>query len=323
MIEQTIPVLDLTRFVNASDSERVEFIETLGDSMRTLGFFAIENHGVDQALIKRAYGICDEFFSQSTEVKERYEFKELMGQRGFTSFGREHAKGQPAPDLKEFWHVGREFGDKVPASADYGPNIWPLTGDCPGDFKEVFLELYRQLEVCSVSLLEACSLYIGEEKGFLPTMTEGGDTILRVIHYPPVADDRDPASVRAAAHEDINLITILCEATDDGLELLDRNGTWRPIRALEGQLIVDAGDMLQNLTNGLLKSTTHRVVNPANERSRRFSLPFFVHPRSEANLSPRPMCVERTNGVQAYPEITARRFLRERLAEIGLDIEAA
>ena len=322
MVDQTIPVLDLTRFVNASEEERAEFVAALGESLNTLGFFALENHGVDPALIKRAYELCDLFFSQPTEVKERYEFKELMGQRGFTSFGREHAKGQPAPDLKEFWHVGREFPEKHLA-ADYGPNIWPLTGDCPSDFRAVFLELYRQLEVCSVSLLQACSLYLGEVESFLPGMSESGDTILRVIHYPPVPEERDPASVRAAAHEDINLITLLCEATDEGLELLDRNGAWRPIRALKGQIIVDAGDMIQNLTNGLLKSTTHRVTNPNNVKSRRFSLPFFVHPRAEADLSPRPKCIERTKGSAQYPEITARQFLRQRLAEIGLDIEAA
>ncbi len=323
MSEQTIPVLDLKQFVGAPPKDRVEFVEALGESLTSLGFFALTHHGIDPDLIRRAYAICETFFSQPERVKKRYEFEELMGQRGFTSFGREHAKGMPAPDLKEFWHVGRELEEQHPLLSVYGPNIWPLKGDCPSDFRSVFLELYRQLDVCAAHLLEACSLFLGERGDLLPKMAVNGDTILRVIHYPPVAEDRDPASVRAGAHEDINLITLLCEATAEGLELLDRNGAWRPIRALEGQIIVDAGDMIQNLTNGLLKSTTHRVVNPDNDRQRRFSMPFFVHPRAEVDLSPLATSVKRSGGVQEYPSIGAREFLCQRLAEIGLDVEAA
>ena len=185
----------------------------------------------------------------------------------------------------------------------------------------MFLELYRQLELCSKSLLEACALFLGEPEKLLANMTEDGDTILRVIHYPPLSEEREPKSIRAAAHEDINLITLLCESTAEGLELLQRDGVWRPIHALEGQIIVDCGDMLQNLTNGLLKSTTHRVVNPDNDRARRFSMPFFVHPRAEVDLSPLPSCIAKTESNDTFQNITAREFLLQRLREIGLSIK--
>ena len=169
-----------------------------------------------------------------------------------------------------------------------------------------------------MTLLEACALYVGEERDRFTSIAENGNSILRVIHYPPIADDRDPAAIRAAAHEDINLITLLCEATTGGLELLQRDGTWRSIHALKGQIVVDTGDMIQNITNGILRSTTHRVVNPDNSKERRFSMPFFVHPRSEASLNPLPRCVERTGGTKNYRDITAGQYLMERLKEIGL-----
>jgi isopenicillin N synthase-like dioxygenase len=169
-----------------------------------------------------------------------------------------------------------------------------------------------------MTLLEACALYVGEQADRFTSIATNGDSILRIIHYPPVAGDRHPKSIRAGAHEDINLITLLCEATDGGLELLQRDGTWRPIHALKGQIVVDTGDMIQNMTNGLLKSTTHRVVNPDNSRARRFSMPFFVHPRAEASLRPLDSCLAKTEPSDAYRNITAGEYLHERLVEIGL-----
>jgi isopenicillin N synthase-like dioxygenase len=198
---------------------------------------------------------------------------------------------------------------------EYPENLWPA--EIP-EFREVMLELYRQLDVCSLRLLEACSLYIGEAPQLLPEMAREGNTILRVIHYPEVAADRNPESIRAGAHEDINFITLLCEATAGGLELLQRDGSWLPIHALKGQIIVDTGDMLQNLTNGLLKSTTHRVANPGNSRERRFSMPYFVHPRSHVSLEPLPRCVEPTGDEPQFPKISAGEYLEQRLREIGL-----
>ncbi|MEC9465170.1 MAG: 2-oxoglutarate and iron-dependent oxygenase domain-containing protein, partial [Myxococcota bacterium] len=318
MTEQTIPVIDLNDFTSGQEADRKRFVKTLGEALVDLGFFAVTNHGVDPTLIKRAYSLSESFFSLQEERKLAYEFEELRGQRGFVSFGREHAKGVDAPDLKEFWHVGRELAQGHELESVYGHNIWPSHEDAPEDFKTVFLELYRQLEVCSKTLLRACALFLGEAEDFLADMTIDGDTILRIIHYPPLADEREPDSIRAAAHEDINLITLLCESTDAGLELLQRDGQWRPIHALEGQIIADCGDMLQNLTNGLLKSTTHRVVNPDNDRSRRFSMPFFVHPRAEVDLSPLPSCISKNPDGGEFQTITAREFLLQRLREIGL-----
>ena len=272
MTEQTIPVIDLSDFRSGNPDDRQRFITTLGEALVDLGFFAVTNHGIDHALIERAYSLSENFFSLDDARKEAYEFEALRGQRGFVSFGREHAKGVDAPDLKEFWHVGRELSKGHPLADVYGHNIWPNSEDASEDFKQVFLELYRQLEVCSKSLLEACALFLGEPENLLANMAEDGETILRVIHYPPLSEEREPKSIRAAAHEDINLITLLCESTAEGLELLQRDGAWRPVHALGGQIIADCGDMLQNLTNGLLKSTTHRVVNPDNDRARRFSM---------------------------------------------------
>lgn len=301
---QTIPVLDLTHF--AGDGPEADaFVRRLGEALEEFGFFTLVNHGVDQELIRQAYAAVEAFFLLPERVKQRYEKLELKGQRGFTSFGREHAKDHPVPDLKEFWHVGRDR---------YLANVWPE--EAP-EFHPALAELYRQLDRCSLTLLEAVGLYLGEERSLIREMAEEGNTVLRVIHYPPVPEDAPAASLRAAPHEDINLITLLCEATASGLEILTREGEWLAVQAPPGQIIVDAGDMLQNLTNGVLKSTTHRVSNPANNRERRFSMPFFVHPRSEVSLAPLPSCVERV-GEERYPAITAGEYLELRLREIGL-----
>lgn len=315
MTQQTIPVVDLTDYLQGSPAKKEKFIQEMGDALKDFGFFALQNHGVDYRLIEKAYQLAEGFFDLDEPTKKKYEDLELKGQRGFTSFGREHAKGQKAADLKEFWHVGRELSSSHKLYADYPKNIWPT--EIP-EFKEVMIELYRQLDVCSMRLLEACSVYIGETPDLLPSMAKDGNTILRMINYPEIPVDRDPASIRAGAHEDINFITLLCEATAGGLELLKRDGTWLPIHALKGQIIVDTGDMLQNLTNGLLKSTTHRVVNPDNSRERRFSAPYFVHPRSEVDLTPLPRSIARTGGEKKFPNISAGEYLDQRLIEIGL-----
>ncbi len=320
MSEQTIPVVDLSDFQSASSERHTQFVQTLGDALTDLGFFAVTNHGIDSNLIQRCYDHAEAFFSQTDATKKKYEFEELNGQRGFTSFGKEHAKDSPAPDLKEFWHVGRELTEDHPLAKIYGHNIWPEQSDVNEYFKKDFLELYKQLENCAMVLLKACGIYLQEPEELISNMAIDGDTILRIIHYPPIPDDAEPASVRAGAHEDINLITLLCEATNGGLELLQRDGQWRPIHALKGQIIVDAGDMIQNLTNGVLKSTTHRVVNPDNARERRFSMPFFVHPRAEVSLKPLESCVNKTGEATKYQDITARDFLMQRLKEIGLTV---
>lgn len=312
LLTQTIPVLDLRDF--HTDDRRHAFVAQLGKALEDTGFFAVTHHGVEPSLIQAAYQVAQAFFTLPEDVKRQYDTSVLHGQRGFTVFGREHAKDHPVSDLKEFWHVGRERSPDQTLAAGYLANASPV--EVP-EFAAVMNQLYAQLDACATQLLQACALYLGKPENLLSDMTQDSNTILRILHYPPIAPEVHPVSLRAAPHEDINLITLLCEATDDGLELLQRDGTWRSIRALPGQIIVDSGDMLQQLTNGLLKSTTHRVINPADSRTRRFSMPFFVHPRAEVDLTPLPGCIAKT-GVQIFPSITAGEYLQQRLREIGL-----
>ena len=319
MTQQSIPVVNLADY-QAGGERQARFVRTVGDAMVDIGFFAVEGHGIDMDLIGSAYADAAAFFALPDHDKRDYERRELNGQRGYTSFGREHAKDAVAPDLKEFWHVGPELPPDHALNAVYPPNLWPV--GIPS-FKATYTRLFTQLDQCGLALLEACALYLGEAKDRFSSIATHGNSILRVIHYPPVADDAHPQSIRAAAHEDINLITLLCEATAGGLELLERNGSWRKIHALKGQIIVDAGDMLQNITNGYFKSTTHRVVNPDNSRERRFSIPFFQHPRLEASLEPLASCVALTGGKAVHPKVTAGEYLLQRLRErIGLVAKA-
>lgn len=314
MTTQTIPVVSLKDFT-AGGGARDRFVNTLGEALSDIGFFAVSDHGVDMSLIERSYAVAEEFFKWPEAEKKKFENLALKGQRGYISFGREHAKDAKAPDLKEFWHVGQEFDPGHALEKIYPPNVWPQ--NLP-DFKPAFVKLFSQLETCAHHLLDACALFIGEPQERFSGIAKDGNSILRVIHYPPISPESNPASIRAAAHEDINLITLLCEATTGGLELLERNGSWRPIHALKGQIIVDAGDMLQNISNGFYKSTTHRVVNPDNSRDRRFSMPFFVHPRSEVSLDPLPGCIKKSGGEKTFKDITAGEYLMQRLKEIGL-----
>jgi isopenicillin N synthase-like dioxygenase len=307
MLAQTIPVLDLHHFTQGSSTNRFSFVQNLGQALAQVGFFALENHGIEAGLLQSAYGASEAFFALPEATKYRYEAPTLKGQRGFTRFGKEHAKDHPMPDLKEFWHVGREISDL--------PNLWPR--EVP-QFQPVMLELYQRLETCATHLLSACALYLGQSEDFFADEVTQGDTILRIIHYPPVPEDATPESLRAAPHEDINLITLLCEATSAGLELLQPDGSWLPVAAISGQIIVDTGDMLQSLSNGLFKSTTHQVINPDNHRERRFSMPFFVHPRPQFDLTPLTACVKKTGGHRRFPSQTAKAYLEQRLCEIGL-----
>lgn len=313
-MEQTIPVASLADF-HAGGNRQKQFVKTVGEALADVGFFALSDHGVDHRLIEAAYQQAEAFFLLPEATKRRYEVPGIMGQRGYTSFGREHAKDSKAPDLKEFWHVGQELEPSDPLRKIYPDNVWP--NELP-QIKATYSDLFTQLEMCALSLLEACALFLGEPRSRFADTAKKGNSILRVIHYPPIPSSADPQSIRAAAHEDINLITLLCEATASGLELLERNGSWRPIHALKGQIVVDSGDMLQNITNGFYRSTTHRVTNPENSRDRRFSMPFFVHPRSEVDLDPLKTAIAKTGGEKRYPAITAGAYLQQRLREIGL-----
>lgn len=310
---QTIPVVDLADLL-ADGPQRAAAVKRLSEALAEVGFFALVGHGVDQELIDSLYASARETYDLPLEVKQRYERPETMGQRGYTSFGREHAKDQEAADLKEYWSVGPQETRDV-----YPENLWPE--EVPS-LRTHALEVYERLGRCARAILGACAEALDLPAERFVELTEGGETLLRILHYPPIADDRDPASVRAAAHEDVNLITLLCGATAAGLELLSREGEWRPIHALPGQIIVDSGDMLQQLTNGYYRSTTHRVVNPDDDRSRRFSMPCFVHPRPEVDLTPLPECVAKTGGVPQFGSITAGAYLTERLESLGLGAQA-
>lgn len=302
----SLPILDLQSFLHGSAAQQQQFVLNLGQALETVGFFALENHGIDAQLIQSAYGAATDFFTLPEAIKQNYERPEIHQQRGFTRFGQEHAKNSNAADLKEFWHVGRE---------EELANPWPQ--EVP-QFQQAMSQLYTQLEQCAAHLLRACALYLDLPEQFFEQEASQGKSILRVLHYPPLTAPFPTKSLRAAPHEDINLITLLCEATGPGLELLQTDGSWLAIQALPGQIIVDTGDMLQALSNGIFKSTTHRVVNADIHNTRRFSLPFFMHPRPDFDLTPLPNCVERTGGRPKFPAQTAQQYLQQRLQEIGL-----
>jgi isopenicillin N synthase-like dioxygenase len=302
---QTIPVVDL-RDWSAGGEARQRFVDQVGEALTAIGFFAVRHHGVPDALSHKAYEVARAFFHQPDAVKRRYHDPALHGQRGYTGFATEHAKDARAPDLKEFWQIGRpDVPDDHPVHRTYGPNVWPA--ELP-EFGPTLTALYRHLDQLGAILLEACARYLGEPPDRFASMAQGSDTIVRVLYYPPVAADAPPGAVRSAAHEDINLITLLSAATAGGLELLRHDGTWLPVHTGFDTIVVDAGDMLQNVTNGLYKSTTHRVVNPPDARSERFSMPCFIHARTDVDLAPLASCVARTGGA----------YLAARLREIGL-----
>lgn len=310
MSSQNIPVVDLGDW-QAGGESRQRFVRTVGEGLADTGFFAVRNHGVTDALMKRAYDAAKQFFHLPTDVKSRYHDAAVKGQRGFTGMGKEHAKDAKAADLKEFWQLGRP-GWQHP---QYGGN--PAVPEVT-DFIPALTELYTRLDSLGQILLQAAALHIDEPAERFAELATQSDTIVRVLYYPPIGPDVPPGAVRSAAHEDINFITLLSGATSSGLELLRRDGTWMPVHTGFDTIVVDAGDMLQNITNGLYKSTTHRVVNPGDSTSERFSMPCFVHARSEVDLSPLPSCVARTGGEAKYPRLTAGEYLDQRLREIGL-----
>ena len=312
---RTIPVIDFDDFNSSDDKKLNQFIQAVGDSLKDIGFFALKNHGIPIDLIEQSYIQGDAFFSLDEAVKRTYLQPEISHQRGYTAFGIEHAKDNPAPDLKEFWQNGRSH-DGSETLPNYPLNVWP--NDKVPDFESVIDGLYNRMESLSQDLLSACSTYLGKNQQWLGEMTERGNTIMRIIHYPPLGENTPAGAVRSAAHEDINFITLLVTATADGLEVMDHDGSWIKVEGDAECIIVDSGDMLQNLTNGLFKSTTHRVVNPSSKSERRFSMPMFVHPRNQIDLTPKPEFIEMTGGTSDYQSITAGEYLHQRLVEIGL-----
>ena len=309
-----IPSLDLNYFRSTDPVLKAMFVKQLGKAFEEYGFVAIKNHGIPQNLIDQMYREAKSFFDLSEEEKKKYIVHGVGGQRGYTPFGAESAKGEDNKDLKEFWQIGQTLSNPLMISP-YGPNIWPTNNS---EFKETGLTLYRELEKCANLVLSAVARYLYLDDDYFKSRIKDGESIIRIIHYPPLKED-PKGSVRAASHEDINFITILVGAQGKGLEILTRKGEWLPVTAVKDHIIVNAADMLQRLTNRKFISTTHRVVNPPETEwnKARFSMPFFVHPRSDIDLTCLQSCID-DNNPKLFSDMTAYEYLTERLQELGL-----
>ena len=310
-----IPTLNLAHFTHGTHEQRQAFVNDLGAAYREIGFAAISGHGVAPELIESMYREAEGFFALPAEVKMNHEHPEHNRQRGFVCFGTEHAKDSEAADLKEFWQVGQM---RLPENAnldEYPPNA--VVEECP-QLSAKSDELYQSLEDVGRNMLKAIALHLELDEDYFESYVPGGNSILRLIHYPPITSE-PKSSVRAGQHEDINLITLLVGASAAGLEVMDKEGEWTSVTALPEHLVVNVGDMLQRLTNHQLKSTTHRVVNPPRDQwnQPRFSMPFFCHPISSMDLSALPQCVA-AGQTPIDESITAGEYLEQRLREIGL-----
>lgn len=312
-----VPLTDIRLYTQGSAKEKLEFIKIFGKSIQEFGFVVLEGHDIPDTLIKECYSQFKNLFALPTEKKLRYVEPGGLGRRGYVSFGLEHAKNNDKGDLKEFWHVGREYFENKNLEFLNAKNIWP-EHDFP-QFKSSIINLYSSLDQMALTLLSAISEYLGVPKNTFPNMAKDGNTVLRALHYPPVSGEQfHSGAIRAAAHEDINLITILCEATEGGLEILTRQGEWLEIQSEKGQMVVDSGDMLSRITNEVIPSTTHRVVNPIGSRNiSRYSMPFFVHAYENCELKLLDHCVSPSKPAK-FPPILANEFLLQRLRENGL-----
>lgn len=315
-MSDTIPSVDLADFLSGTKEEKNRFVQTLGDAFHRFGFVAVKNHGVPGQAVSDLYRAFEVFFALPEAIKSEYEIEGMAGQRGYTGKGKEHAKGRNTGDLKEFYHIGQELDELT--RTIYPENIWPA--EVP-QMEELGKEVYRKLEWAGFRLLEAVALYLDLPENYFDENVKGGNSILRPIHYYPIEnpDLVPPDAVRAAEHEDINLITLLLGASAEGLEILNNNGQWLPVTALPDHIVVNVGDMLARLTNDQLKSTTHRVVNPPKDKMAfsRYSMPFFLHPRPDMDLS----CLNSRVSVstpKSYSDMTAGEYLEERLKELGL-----
>lgn len=280
--------------------------------LREFGFVIIRDHPVSQQKLTLAYQLARQFFELPLEAKMRYDSGKGAA-RGYTAFGRENAVGNPYADLKEFWHIGPDVAEDSPYFGSYPRNVWP---DEVQGFRACFSELYRDLENLGKLLLAELGREMGLEPGFFADMVKDGNSVYRLLHYPSIEGLDTGQAMRAAPHADINLITLLVGATDSGLELLDRNGQWKAVQSEADEIVVDTGDMMSRLTNDVLPSTVHRVVNPNRPDCSRYSMPFFLHPHSKASLNCLPQCAG--PGGSKYPAITAGEFLEQRLKDIGL-----
>lgn len=311
----SIPVVNLADFLSGDPQLKQAFVNQLGKAYEDVGFVAVKNHGIPDELIADLYKYVQEFFALPLATKIQYEVEGLAGQRGYTSFGKEHAKGSDAPDLKEFFQFGQIVDDDDPVKSEYPGNV--QVKDVPA-FNPTFEKAYRAFEKSGTALLQAIALYLGLNEHYFDDHVHNGNSILRAIHYPPITQEPKSA-IRAEQHEDINLITLLVGASADGLQILSKQNEWVAVTSLAEQIVVNVGDMLQRLTNNKLKSTTHRVVNPPREKwgTSRYSIPFFLHPKSKMSLACLESCID-AGHPKAYPDATAGEYLDERLREIGL-----
>lgn len=288
----------------------------LGRSFAEYGFAVVRDHGIPQELIDRAESLSKQFFAMPTEAKLAYRI-EGGGARGYTPFGVEKAKDAEIFDLKEFWHVGRSLPEGHELSQYMAPNIWP--SEIEG-FRETFSELYAAFEKAGARVLEAIALSLGLDRQFFAPTVKDGDSVMRLLHYPPLPEDAPDGAIRAAAHGDINTITLLLGAEEAGLELLTRQGEWKAVDVPDGALVINVGDMLDRLTNSRLRSTTHRVVNPSGEATRRarYSMPFFLHFRPDYVIETLDSCIDSGHEAEVPPPISSYDFLQQRLREINL-----
>src|SRR5690554_4808785 len=312
---QKIPSVYLEDFLSEDDNKRQKFVNEIGKAYEDIGFVALKGHFLDQELVDNLYQQIKDFFSLPTEVKRKYEIAGIGGQRGYVSFGKETAKGYKTADLKEFWHFGQYVENDPTLEAEYPKNV--TVKELP-EFNTVGKQAYKMLEKTGVYVLRALALYLGLTEDYFDDKVRNGNSILRPIHYPPIQNEPKGA-VRAGAHGDINLITLLMGASAGGLQVLRNDGVWVDAIAEPDELVINVGDMLSRHTNNKLKSTIHQVINPPREEwdKPRYSIPFFMHPVSNMDLSVLSNCVDE-NHPKLYDDISAGEFLNQRLREIGL-----
>ncbi|WP_189603869.1 isopenicillin N synthase family dioxygenase [Salinimicrobium marinum] len=310
-----IPSVDLADFLSDDPKRKEKFVNEIGKAYEEIGFVALRSHFLSDNLVEELYKEVKAFFDLPVETKKKYEIEGLAGQRGYISFGKEHAKGKKEGDLKEFWHFGQEPSEDANLTEEYPENVQV---EELKDFNHVGMEAYRMLEKTGIFVLRALALYIGLDEHYFDHWVSNGNSILRPIHYPPITEEPKGA-VRAGAHGDINLITLLMGASTGGLQVLRKDGEWIDAIPKEDELVINVGDMLERHTNNKLRSTIHRVTNPPKDEwgNPRYSIPFFMHPRSEMPLNCLEECIDE-NSPKAYPDITAGEFLHQRLVEIGL-----
>lgn len=310
-----IPSVNLQDFVSGDANRKQKFINEIGKAYEDIGFVALKGHFLDDKLVDNLYAEVKNFFSLPVETKRKYEIEGIGGQRGYVSFGKESAKGKKEGDLKEFWHFGQYVEDDPERAKEYPENV--EVKELP-EFNKVGKETYQMLEKTAKYVLRALALHLDLEETYFDNYIHNGNSILRPIHYPPITQEPENA-VRAAAHGDINLITLLMGAQGRGLQVQNHKGEWIDAIAEPDELMINVGDMLSRHTNNKLKSTIHRVVNPPRELwgTSRYSIPFFMHPISEMKLDVLESCIDENNPKQ-FDDITAGEFLNERLIELGL-----